>query len=179
MWTRAEDACLREAVAIQKKQARGCADTQSKAKARWKPVELYLHSKGFSRTRIQCRNRWMEHLRPGITLDPFSIEDEMKLVQLHAVFGNQWCQIAEQMGNRSSGQVRTHYNNIERKVKRYIKYTAKSVSSGTLFQYILNHDTECIHITPMGFEIDVIDAKVCIETELDRSWMDLDLDRFL
>ena len=47
------------------------------------------------RTGKQCRERWYNHLDAAVNKEPWSLEEERKLVQLQREIGNKWADIAK------------------------------------------------------------------------------------
>ncbi|PRQ51516.1 putative transcription factor MYB-HB-like family [Rosa chinensis] len=55
--------------------------------------------------RKSCRLRWMNYLRPYLKRGPFSQQEENLIIELHAVLGNKWSQIAAQLPGRTDNEV--------------------------------------------------------------------------
>lgn len=62
-----------------------------------------------------CRQRWSEHLDPGISNDPLTEDEKERILGLHRRHGNQWALIARKLGNRSSNTVKNFWYNHRRK----------------------------------------------------------------
>jgi hypothetical protein len=54
----------------------------------------------------QCRERYNHHLRPGIRNEPWTEEEEAKLVAAHKIHGNRWSEIARCLEGRSENGVK-------------------------------------------------------------------------
>eukprot|EP01043_Picozoa_sp_COSAG02_P040120 COSAG02_NODE_3220_length_7154_cov_12.889157_5_plen_187_part_00 len=72
-WTKEQDQLLREAVA--KHGARN-----------WSNVSKMIPTKNGK----QCRERWINHIDPAINREPWTHEDDMKLIEAHSRIGNKW-----------------------------------------------------------------------------------------
>jgi len=66
------------------------------------------------RTAKQCRERWSLCLDPAIKRDHWSQEEDERLMQLHALYGNNWTAIAKEMEGRTALAVKCHVHSLER-----------------------------------------------------------------
>lgn len=108
-WTPDEDAKLIELV--KKETSVPPSITASKT---WSRVAAQLTK----RTGKQCRERYLNQLKPGIRRDPWSSEEERILHQAHARYGNKWVTIASQLPGRTDNCVKNHWNSMLRKRQR-------------------------------------------------------------
>ncbi|KAI3670077.1 hypothetical protein L6452_41687 [Arctium lappa] len=63
----------------------------------------------------QCRDRWQNHLRPDITKDAWSEEEDRVLIAIHKEVGNKWSEIARRMPGRSENTIKNHWNATKRR----------------------------------------------------------------
>ncbi|GAB5371938.1 hypothetical protein AAMO2058_001623100 [Amorphochlora amoebiformis] len=65
----------------------------------------------------QCRERWMNHLDPSIRKDPFTAEEDNKIIELHAVYGTQWTRIRKDLPGRTDNAIKNRfYSHLRRRV---------------------------------------------------------------
>ena len=99
-WTTEEDHLLTTAI-------------QEHGTTNWPAVAAYV---GNGRTRAQCSQRWNRVLNPAINKNNWTKEEEDKLMQCVAQFGNKaWTRVAQQLGGRCDVQCRFKYNYIMKK----------------------------------------------------------------
>ncbi|CAA6663669.1 unnamed protein product [Spirodela intermedia] len=65
-----------------------------------------------------CRLRWMNYLRPDLKRGAFSPEEENLIIELHAVLGNRWSQIAAQLPGRTDNEIKNLWNSSIKKQLR-------------------------------------------------------------
>ncbi|KAH9116377.1 hypothetical protein AeMF1_009677 [Aphanomyces euteiches] len=75
----------------------------------WKEVASFIPG----RTAKQCRERWQNHLRPGIHRSPWTDVEDERIITLQAEYGNRWALIASHLGHRSANAVKNRwYSNL-------------------------------------------------------------------
>ena len=65
----------------------------------------------------QARERWYNHLDPTLNKEPWSLEEDKKLMELQKLMGNRWCEIAKMLQGRSENAVKNRWNSAKRKNK--------------------------------------------------------------
>lgn len=71
-----------------------------------------------NRTARQCRDRWMNYLSPNNRNDPWTEEDDRKLIEKVNEIGTHWSVIAREMGNRSENCLKNRwYANLKARTK--------------------------------------------------------------
>ncbi|MQM12813.1 hypothetical protein Taro_045733 [Colocasia esculenta] len=81
--------------------------------------DLRVITIGLERCGKSCRLRWINYLRPDLKRGAFSPEEENIIVELHAVLGNRWSQIAAHLPGRTDNEIKNLWNScIKKKLKQ-------------------------------------------------------------
>ncbi|XP_076924167.1 uncharacterized protein LOC143606847 [Bidens hawaiensis] len=83
----------------------------------------------------QCRDRWQNHLRPDITKDAWSEEEDKLLIAIHKEVGNKWSEIARRLPGRSENTIKNHWNATKRR-QLSSRRRGKAKSQSLLQEYI-------------------------------------------
>lgn len=108
-WSPEEDAQLVELV-----QREAAGPPSMSAFKTWSRVAAQLTN----RTGKQCRERYLNQLKPGIRREPWSSDEERVLHEAHAKIGNKWVAIASMLPGRTDNCVKNHWNSMLRKRQR-------------------------------------------------------------
>ncbi|KAM7478562.1 hypothetical protein LguiA_026775 [Lonicera macranthoides] len=74
---------------------------------------------GLQRCGKSCRLRWINYLRPDLKRGTFSQQEEDSIIELHAVLGNKWSQIAAQLPGRTDNEIKNLWNSsIKKKLRQ-------------------------------------------------------------
>lgn len=120
-WTEREDALLRQLVA---KLGAGL----------WAAIAAQIPE----RTGKQVRERWLNHLSPGVTKRPWSTEEDHIIIESHRRLGNCWSRIAKFLNGRSDNSVK---NRFYVTLRRRISSTASPTSGSAALACGVNQQT--------------------------------------
>ncbi|KAG2403661.1 Transcription factor [Vigna angularis] len=101
-WTEEEDAIL-------------AAYVREHGSGNWNTVQ---QNTGLLRCGKSCRLRWTNHLRPDLRRGAFSIEEQNKVIGLHALMGNKWAKMAQELPGRTDNEIKNFWNTRLKKRKR-------------------------------------------------------------
>ncbi|XP_009769917.1 transcription factor MYB61-like [Nicotiana tabacum] len=74
---------------------------------------------GLQRCGKSCRLRWINYLRPDLKRGTFSQDEENLIIELHAVLGNKWSQIATRLPGRTDNEIKNLWNSsIKKKLRQ-------------------------------------------------------------
>lgn len=82
------------------------------------------------RTRKQCRERYLHHLKPGISRHQWSSREDKILIGAHKRCGNKWVTIAAELPGRTENCVKNRWNSILRRKQRRISDPKAIVRDG-------------------------------------------------
>ena len=56
----------------------------------------------------QCRERWVNHIRPGIKKAPWNEREHLILKDAREIYGNNWALISKYISGRTCNDLKTH-----------------------------------------------------------------------
>ncbi|GAB7350299.1 hypothetical protein MBLNU459_g0935t1 [Dothideomycetes sp. NU459] len=100
-WSQLEDDILRSLV-------------RSHGTHNWVSISTHLRT----RTARQCRERYYQHLSPGLNHDPITFEEGEMIMQMVAKLGKRWAEIGRRLNNRSDNAIKNWWNSTKGRLQR-------------------------------------------------------------
>lgn len=70
------------------------------------------------RTGKQCRERWLNQLKPDLNRDDWTTQEDRILMQQQRIFGNSWSKIAPSLPGRSTNAIKNRWSWLNRQKNR-------------------------------------------------------------
>lgn len=65
----------------------------------------------------QCRERWVNFLNPEIKKDPFTLQEDILILEKRLSIGNKWSEIIKEMPGRTENNVKNRFNMMFKNIK--------------------------------------------------------------
>ena len=90
----------------------------------WNQIAAQLNATlDVNRNGKQCRERWVNFLNPDIKKDPFSLEEDIQILEKRLLIGNKWSEIIKDMPGRTENNVKNRFNMMFKTIKdEFIKH---------------------------------------------------------
>jgi len=96
------------------------------------------------RTGKQCRERWTNHLNPGIKKGNWTDEEDRIIIEKQAELGNQWSKITEYLQGRTDNAVKNRWHSTMRSRSRNNTNSSLNMNNSSIGT---NSSIPCIPIT--------------------------------
>ncbi|MCO5564564.1 hypothetical protein L7F22_018228 [Adiantum nelumboides] len=89
---------------------------------------------GLQRCGRSCRQRWLNHLRPGLRKDKFSKDEVKQVMELQARLGNRWSEIAGHLVGRTDNEVKNLWNTVIKR-RLILRPSSQPTTTGCLEEH--------------------------------------------
>ena len=107
-WTEGEDNKLRRLVS-----AAESSNGDGKQLIVWRDISTAIGTRNAN----QCRERWVNHLRPGINRGDWTKEEDDTIQRLQKELGNAWTAIASKLNGRTDIDTKNRWHKLQRIIK--------------------------------------------------------------
>ncbi|EAX93197.1 Myb-like DNA-binding domain containing protein [Trichomonas vaginalis G3] len=74
----------------------------------WEAISITMKT----RSSRQCRDRWVNYICPSLTNEPYSPEEDSRLLDMYSKFGPRWSKISTHFRGRSPNGLRAHFKEL-------------------------------------------------------------------
>lgn len=125
-WTTEED---QELVALVEKGGSGEQNNSPK----WSDIAQAITTQ---RTGKQCRERYLNHLKPRLRFEDWTAPEDSLLIRLYGTMGTKWAQMAKIMNGRTDNHIKNRFHHIRRKLEKDVSRIVKMRNINQISQLI-------------------------------------------
>jgi hypothetical protein len=78
------------------------------------------------RTGKQCRERYLNHLKPSVKLTSWSVAEDAMIFRLFSVEGSKWSRMVKHLPGRTDNSIKNRYHHLKRRFERRMQAVATS-----------------------------------------------------
>jgi hypothetical protein len=77
----------------------------------------------------QCRERWINHLKPDISKEPWSKEEDDVLIRAYTEIGTKWSEMEKLLKGRTENAIKNHWHSTLRKRKDVVSFLGSATGN--------------------------------------------------
>ena len=77
----------------------------------------------------QCRERWINHLKPDISKEPWSKEEDDVLIRAYTEIGTKWSEMEKLLKGRTENAIKNHWHSTLRKRKDVVSFVGSATGT--------------------------------------------------
>lgn len=78
----------------------------------WNQIQKFMKD----RSSKQIRERYMNHLDPGIIKEPWTLDEDVELIRFFMLYGSKWSYFSTRFKGRSENMIKNRFNSFIKKV---------------------------------------------------------------
>ena len=103
----------------------------------WEEVSFRMNGRNVR----QCKDRWMYYLSPKVSNEPWTDEEDQKLIELVKELNGKWVQIAKRFRGRNDTQIKNRWN-LLRKLNHLPAISSRSHHKPVVAEKMINLEKE-------------------------------------
>lgn len=90
------------------------------------------------RTGKQCRERYLNHLKPSLKLTSWSVLEDAMIFRLYSLQGSKWSRMVKHLKGRTDNSIKNRYHHLKRRFERKMKSVKTSKDLETVMEKLKN-----------------------------------------